>query len=125
MRFGFHEAPHATAFGKILLADLDAPARDAYLDRHGLRALAANTMTEKAALNGTSTGRPRRGGLGERGVPGRLGVRGGPGPRPRLSLIGAVAVSAQVDRFPLYDARLTAPAPSGGLPGRGPPAGGR
>lgn len=109
MRFGFHEAPHATAFGKILLADLDGPARDTYLDRHGLRALAANTLTEKDALTAHLDEVARTGVAWENeefaagwacaAVP----VRG-----PDVSLVGAVAVSAQVDRFPTHDERLTA-----------------
>ena len=109
MRFGFHEAPHATAFGKILLADLDGPARDTYLDRHGLRALAANTMTEKDALNRHLDAVATSGVAWENeeflagwacaAVP----VRG-----PDVALVGAVAVSAQVGRFPLHDPRLPA-----------------
>lgn len=109
MRFGFHEAPHATAFGKILLADLDPATRDTYLDRHGLRALAARTLTEKADLNRHLDQVARSGVAWENeefsagwacaAVP----VRG-----PDVSLVGAVAVSAQVDRFPIGDPRLTA-----------------
>jgi IclR family acetate operon transcriptional repressor len=109
MRFGFHEAPHATAFGKILLADLDGPARDTYLDRHGLRALAANTLTEKGPLNThldevATTGvawenEEFLAGWACAAVP----VRG-----PDVALVGAVAVSAQVGRFPLHDPRLPA-----------------
>ncbi|MEO5833890.1 MAG: IclR family transcriptional regulator [Nakamurella sp.] len=109
MRFGFHEAPHATAFGKILLADLDATARDVYLDRHGLRVLTAHTLTEKADLNVHLDEVARTGVAWENeefaagwacaAVP----VRG-----PDVSLVGAVAVSARVDHFPLHDVRLAA-----------------
>ncbi len=107
MRFGFHEAPHATAFGKILLADLDAGTRDTYLDRHGLRALAANTLTEKTALNLHLDEVARAGVAWENeefaagwacaAVP----VRGAD-----VALVGAVAVSAQVGRFPTRDPQL-------------------
>lgn len=42
---GFHEAAHATAFGKVLLAHLPAPARREYLAEYGLRRLTDTTIT--------------------------------------------------------------------------------
>jgi IclR family transcriptional regulator, acetate operon repressor len=109
MRFGFHEAPHATAFGKILLADLSAAERDMYLARHGLRALTANTITERPALDEELDAIARRGiaweheeflaGWACAAVP----VRGGDS-----ALLGAVAVSAQPQRFAGDGDRLTA-----------------
>ena len=47
---GFHEATHATAFGKVMLAAMTPEERDAYLDRVGLRRCTANTMTDRSAL---------------------------------------------------------------------------
>jgi IclR family transcriptional regulator, acetate operon repressor len=109
MRFGFHEAPHATAFGKILLADLSTAERDMYLARHGLRALTANTITERPTLDEELDAIARRGiaweheeflaGWACAAVP----VRGGDS-----ALLGAVAVSAQPQRFAGDGDRLTA-----------------
>ena len=100
IRFGFHEAPHATAFGKILLAELDGPGRDDYVARHGLRALTAHTITEQGALEG-ELGQVGRSGIAwehEEFLPGwscaAVPVRGGDS-----TLIGAVAISAQADRL--------------------------
>ena len=47
---GFHEATHATAFGKVMLAAMTPEDRDAYLDRVGLRRCAENTITDRADL---------------------------------------------------------------------------
>jgi DNA-binding IclR family transcriptional regulator len=47
---GFHEATHATAFGKVMLAAMAPEDRDAYLDRAGLRRCAENTITDRGAL---------------------------------------------------------------------------
>lgn len=100
MRFGFHEAPHATAFGKILLAELDDAGRDMYVTRNGLRALTASTITERTVLD------PHLMEVGRRGVAWEYGeflpgwwcaaapVRGAD-----VALLGSVAVSAQPDRF--------------------------
>jgi DNA-binding IclR family transcriptional regulator len=43
LRFGFHEAPHATAFGKVLLASLDTRRRRDYLSGAGLPRLTPST----------------------------------------------------------------------------------
>lgn len=100
LRFGFHEAPHATAFGKIVLAELGDDERTMYLERHGLRALTANTITERAALDAELNRVGKRAlaweheeflaGWACAAVP----VRG-----PDSRLLGAVAVSAQPARF--------------------------
>lgn len=50
MGFGFHESPHATAFGKVGLSALTPEDRDAYLHRGGLRAHTANTLTDPEEL---------------------------------------------------------------------------
>ena len=50
MHFGFHDVPHSTAFGKILLAEQDVAGRELYLNRYGMRGLTANTITDRATL---------------------------------------------------------------------------
>ncbi|ROQ40807.1 transcriptional regulator [Frondihabitans sp. PhB188] len=50
MNFGFHEAAHATAFGKFLLAGMSSEQRDQYLDVHGLGRLTPTTKTARADL---------------------------------------------------------------------------
>lgn len=100
MRFGFHDAPHATAFGKILLAELEPEERTMYLERHGLRSFTARTITEPAELDAELNV------VGKRAVAWEheeflagwacvaAPVRGGDS-----RLLGAVAVSAQPPRF--------------------------
>jgi DNA-binding IclR family transcriptional regulator len=48
---GFHEATHATAFGKVMLAAMDDPERSAYLDRAGLRRCTARTIVDRRVLD--------------------------------------------------------------------------
>jgi IclR family acetate operon transcriptional repressor len=50
LRFGFHEAAHATAFGKILLAGMSIDQRDRYLDAHGTGGLTSSTITSRERL---------------------------------------------------------------------------
>lgn len=100
MRFGFHDAPHATAFGKIVLAELSDEERSMYLERNGLRALTARTITERGDLDEELNG------VGKRAVAweheeflagwacAAVPVRGADS-----RLLGAVAVSAQPRRF--------------------------
>ena len=47
---GFHEAPHATAFGKLMLSTLDADDREAVLDHTGMPAVTAGTVTDREVL---------------------------------------------------------------------------
>lgn len=47
---GFHEATHATAFGKVMLAGMDASERDHYLDTFGQRGLTSSTITDRPRL---------------------------------------------------------------------------
>ncbi len=47
---GFHDAGHATALGKSVLASLDADARRDYLARHGLPDLTPRTITDPGRL---------------------------------------------------------------------------
>lgn len=44
MGFGFNDAAHATAFGKILLAGMDPDRRRTYLARHGLPSMTGHTL---------------------------------------------------------------------------------
>ena len=47
---GLHEATHATAFGKVLLAGMLPEQRDQYLSEHPMRSLTPATMTRRADL---------------------------------------------------------------------------
>ncbi|MDR8019956.1 IclR family transcriptional regulator [Nesterenkonia aerolata] len=51
LRFGFHEAAHATAFGKILLAGMEPEHRSSYLTARGMPRLTAHTTTDPAVLD--------------------------------------------------------------------------
>lgn len=50
LTFGFHEAAHATAFGKIMLAGMSDVQRERYLNAHGTSPLQHATITNRAAL---------------------------------------------------------------------------
>jgi DNA-binding IclR family transcriptional regulator len=47
---GFHQAPHATAFGKLMLATLDADAVEHVLDATGMPPITARTVTDRRLL---------------------------------------------------------------------------
>ncbi|MDX6213736.1 MAG: hypothetical protein QOF82_2823 [Frankiales bacterium] len=47
---GFHEAAHATAFGKVMLAAMTAEQRDAYIARAGLRRCTSRTIVDQPSL---------------------------------------------------------------------------
>ncbi|MDX6227889.1 MAG: hypothetical protein QOI76_1279 [Frankiales bacterium] len=47
---GFHEAAHATAFGKVMLAAMSAEQRDAYIARAGLRRCTSRTIVDRPSL---------------------------------------------------------------------------
>ncbi|ANS77977.1 Transcriptional regulator, IclR family [Serinicoccus hydrothermalis] len=107
MTFGFHEAPHATAFGKILLADLYDTERQVELARHGLPALTPRTITDAGVLEAHLARVTRRGVAWEfeEFLPGSscaaVAVR-----RPDGGLLGCVAVSAGAARFDGPDLRI-------------------
>jgi IclR family acetate operon transcriptional repressor len=95
LSFGFHEAAHATAFGKILLAGMTEEQRSQYLDVHGMARLTKTTITSKSALD-THLAEVANRGIAwehEEFIPGMtcaaIGVRNGAG-----MLVGSVAISA-------------------------------
>ncbi|MET7934349.1 IclR family transcriptional regulator [Streptomyces sp. NPDC005322] len=49
---GFHQAPHATAFGKVMLSCLPVARRREYLRQRGLTRLTASTITAPDVLDG-------------------------------------------------------------------------
>lgn len=100
MGFGFDEAPHATAFGKILLADLDRAERHVELARHELHRLTPRTITDEDELDVHLARVARRGVAWEfeeflqGSTCAAVAVR-----RPDGGLLGCVAISAQAERF--------------------------
>ena len=51
IEFGFHETPHATAFGKLGLSELSPGQRQTYLEPHHLHRLTSRTLTDPAQLD--------------------------------------------------------------------------
>jgi IclR family acetate operon transcriptional repressor len=51
LNFGFHEAAHATAFGKIMLAGMTHEQVSQYLEVHGMPQLTERTMTSRTELD--------------------------------------------------------------------------
>jgi IclR family transcriptional regulator, acetate operon repressor len=95
LKFGFHEAAHATAFGKILLAGMSPESRTRYLDIHGTAPMTDSTITDRDRLEHHLTIVAETGIAWEHQefVPGQtcaaVGVRNGAG-----MLVGAVAISS-------------------------------
>ncbi len=105
LRFGFHEVPHATAFGKILLAEWGPDSRDEYLARHGLRALTARTTTERDRLASELQDVGRRGIAWEHEeFLAGWACAAAPVRSADAALIGAVAVSARPASFDAREA---------------------
>jgi DNA-binding IclR family transcriptional regulator len=50
MDVGFHQAPHATAFGKLMLARLPDEDREALLDHTGTPSVTSGTVTDRGLL---------------------------------------------------------------------------
>ena len=93
--FGFHEAAHATAFGKILLAGMSGEQVAKYIEVHGMPQLTPHTMTSPEVL-GEHLQKVAHLGIAwehEEFVPGMtcaaIAVRNSSG-----MIVGAVAVSA-------------------------------
>ena len=100
LNFGFHQAAHATAFGKILLSGMSSEQRDQYLEAHGMTKLTATTATERAVLD-DELRQVAQSGIAwelEEFVPGQccaaIGVRNGAG-----MIVGSVAISAPAAEF--------------------------
>jgi len=97
---GLHEATHATAFGKVLLAGMLPEQRDQYLSIHPLRRLTPATMTERADLENDLATVNRTGVAWEyeEFMPDLVcvaaGVRGGNG-----MIVGSVALSGSAKRM--------------------------
>lgn len=51
LRFGFHEAAHATAFGKILLSGMTRDERRSYIDARGMPILTPHTIARPDLLD--------------------------------------------------------------------------
>ena len=100
LNFGFHQAAHATAFGKILLSGMSSEQRDQYLEVHGMTKLTATTATERTVLD-DELRQVAQSGIAwelEEFVPGQccaaIGVRNGAG-----MIVGSVAISAPAAEF--------------------------
>ena len=93
--FGFHEAAHATAFGKIMLAGMSSEQITQYLEVHGMPRLTNTTMTSRTELDEelAAVGQLGVAWEHEEFVPGMtcaaVGIRNTTG-----MVVGAVAVSA-------------------------------
>jgi DNA-binding IclR family transcriptional regulator len=92
---GLHDAGHATALGKAILAELSAEQRDDYLARHQLADLTPRTVTDRAVLRHLLTDRT---GLAVDAGEYHLGVVCVSAPIRTSSGIAAVAVSAPAER---------------------------
>lgn len=92
--FGFHEAAHATAFGKVMLAGMRSEHVTQYMDVHGMPRLTPETMVSRAELEQHLEVVAQRGVAWEREefVPGMtcaaIGIRSGAG-----MIVGSVAIS--------------------------------
>jgi IclR family transcriptional regulator, acetate operon repressor len=95
LNFGFHEAVHATAFGKIMLSGMAPEMVAQYLDVHGMPRMTAETIGSRSELEDHLAMVAQRGIAWEHEefVPGMtcaaIGVRSGAG-----MIVGSVAVSA-------------------------------
>lgn len=96
---GFHDAGHATALGKCVLASLDPAERRDYLSRHGLPGLTPRTITDpKYLIHQLSVG--RYGGLIMDREEYAIGTACTAVPIRVGSIIGAVALSAPIKKWP-------------------------
>jgi len=100
LEFGFHEAPHATAFGKILLAGMDRHEQLLHLDPEPMPTFGPGTITTHAELCAQLVAVAGRGVAWEFGefqagaTCAAAAVRGGDG-----ALVGSVAISGPDARF--------------------------
>lgn len=107
LEFGFHVAAHATAFGKIMLADMSEQQRGQYLSAHGMPPLNPATITHRDELERHLRDVTRTGIAWERDefVPGKtcaaVGIRNAAG-----MIIGTVAISAETLELPNSEAAV-------------------
>lgn len=100
MDFGFTDAAHATAFGKILLSRMDDDEVGEYLVRHGMRPMTDRTLTTVPAL-GRELARVRAEGIAverEEFMPG-ASCMAAPVLSPAGRTLGSVAVSLRPADF--------------------------
>ncbi|WP_298255224.1 IclR family transcriptional regulator [uncultured Arthrobacter sp.] len=100
MGFGFNDAAHATAFGKILLAGMDPARRRAYLARHGMPAMTDHTLGTMEALD-EELERVREDGIAKEREEFILGASclGAPVMNAAGQILGSVAVSMDAADF--------------------------
>jgi len=100
LAFGFHQATHATALGKIVLAGMSAEQRDAFLAARGLARLTPRTIVDRGELERhlervrTSGVAWDRAEFADGHACAAVGVRGGTG-----EILGAVAFSIESSRL--------------------------
>jgi IclR family transcriptional regulator, acetate operon repressor len=98
--FGFHEAAHSTAFGKIMLAGMTPEQREQYLDGHPMTPMTRHTITDREELEAhlATVGRSGVAWEHQEFMAGEVcvaaGVRGANG-----LIVGSVAVSGSVSRM--------------------------
>lgn len=94
LNFGFHEAAHATAFGKIMLAGMAPKQVEQYLDVHGMPQLTTETLLDRQLFDDHLSVVAQRGVAWEKEefVQGMtcaaIGIRSGAG-----MVVGSVAIS--------------------------------
>lgn len=100
MGFGFNDAAHATAFGKILLAGMDPERRRAYLARHGMPSMTCHTLTTPEELD-EELERVRENGIAKEREEFILGASclGAPVTNAAGQIVGSVAVSLDTADF--------------------------
>jgi DNA-binding IclR family transcriptional regulator len=97
---GFHEAAHATAFGKVMLAAMSADERSAYLARAGLRRCTGRTIVDESGLE-DHLAHVRDAGVAleiEEFQPG-LSCLAAPVRSPSGAVVGSVAISLTSEEF--------------------------
>ncbi|GAA2009041.1 IclR family transcriptional regulator [Brevibacterium samyangense] len=108
MDFGFNDAAHATAFGKVLLAAMTPEQRDTYLAAHGLPAMTEATVTDRATLEAILADVTRSGiAVEQEEIIRGASCMAAPVRDLAGRTLGSVAVSLRPDRFAAHVPRLT------------------
>ncbi|WP_026551710.1 IclR family transcriptional regulator [Arthrobacter sp. H20] len=107
MGFGFNDAAHATAFGKILLAGMDPAQRRVLLGRQGLPAMTDNTIRTLDELE-LELERVREGGIAVEREEFMIGYSclGAPVRNAAGQIVGSVAVSLDAADFDQRSAKI-------------------